>query len=472
MQRYLLLMLVMALPFISQSKTTATKSRVTGVVNTYYSTTTSSFTPQDSTWYKYTGIRGGNMMWAGYGWQYAGKYDSTIGYYWDNTSAYFYMSSGKWQTFDASNNMTMQVTSYYDTMTHVWDDNSRYVYTYDGSNNQTSSLYQSWDTTHWTNFTRNSYTFSTSNDPATDTGFYWNMSTATWTPSQLNVYTYDTHHNLTSKNTFSWNMATSMWRNSFRYTYYVNSSYKQDSVLTESYNTSTSMWVNYSKHFYTYTSTNLIADTSIFWATASSAWRYSQLATYTYTGTDRTGETDYTWNTTTLSWTNGNKFSMLFDGNHNMKNKIKQSYISSSYVNSTKDSNDYNSYNQPTNYYSYSWLTATSAWGLSFGSSKDRFYYETYEDPTGITTIANNAEVKLYPCPAADVMTLDLKWENAQQAVLVIYDMNGRQWKQWQTEKTANYHSSVPVANLPAGNYMLSIQGADEVTTKQFSVVH
>jgi len=479
MHRSLLILFIIALPLLVSAKTTATKSRVTATCLTYYNTTTSAFEGDDSTIYKYSGIRSGTMIPGIYnGWQYTGKYDTSIEWYRNSTSMKYYINTGTWHIYDSYNNLIMQVIAKYDTTKHIWTDQFKDVYTYDANNSQTSYLRQTWQITHWTNYSRSSYTFSAANDLATDTTYYWNNVTGTWQPEQLIVYKYDTHHNLTSDIGYSWVTASGTWREGIRYTYYLNASYMQDSSLIETYSTTTGSWTNNSKHFYTYdASGNMISDTSkIVWLLAV-IWRNMDLHTYSYTGSDRTGETDYKWppainpSTTWSNWTN---YIRVFDGSHNMMNKISQTWDTSlsAYVNSSTDYNDYNSYNQPTNYYTFSWNDTSSTWELAYGSYNDRYYYETYNDPTTVPTAGNTVDMKLYPCPTADIMNLDLQWNEAQQAVIIIYDMSGRQLRQWQTEKTTSYHSNIPVSALPAGSYILHVQGNGGQVAKQFTVTH
>jgi hypothetical protein len=131
----------------------------------------------------------------------------------------------------------------------------------------------------------------------------------------------------------------------------------------------------------------------------------------------------------------------------------------------------YNNYNQLTSHKSNTW----NAGGFWFPTTTDyynRYYYEEYGS-TGVANKENTqAELKLYPVPAMGTMNMDLKWSTAQSATIAIFDMHGRVMSQWQLSSTDTYHKSIDVSQMPAGIYILKVQGAKDATIQQFTVAH
>ena len=99
------------------------------------------------------------------------------------------------------------------------------------------------------------------------------------------------------------------------------------------------------------------------------------------------------------------------------------------------------------------------------------YYYELYTaDVNNISTLPAN--VKLYPVPANNIMNLAVQWENAADFTVSITDINGRTVKSWSEKATPNYNRQIPVNDMPAGNYLITISNGSQTTTKQFSVIH
>jgi len=99
------------------------------------------------------------------------------------------------------------------------------------------------------------------------------------------------------------------------------------------------------------------------------------------------------------------------------------------------------------------------------------FYYELYDLPNGIATIASQADLRIYPVPAADMLSLDVKWQEAQSATATIYDAAGRKYTEWALPNTSSYHGYVPVSALPAGIFTLQIKGNCGSITRSFDVM-
>jgi len=436
-----------------------------------------SYVPYDSLTYVYSNYRFGYPLSNSYGWSYSGSFDTSYSWYYVAASSSYYTYYRVIQSYDTHSNMLTMLYQNEDTAHGIWYNLSLTTNTYDANNNITSNMTQYWDTTGgsggvWLNSNKSLKVYDANNNLTSDTTLYW-MAGA-WTYSQLNINSYDTHNNLLSSQTQYY--AGGTWKNSLKTTYFLNAGYRADSVISYGWDVPSTSWVASSKFVFTYdVSYNILTDTSYLWNTAGANWQYSYLTINTYSGSDMSSTEARLWYASSTSWLNSTLADMTYDGNHNMLTKITKywkSYLSA-YVNELKATNTYNSDNFVTTYTTTSWDTATSSWiQKNFVDAQNRYYYEAYTGLLVNNTSKTSCSLSLYPSPASSYMNVDLKWDNTQEpSVLAIYDMNGKLYKQWQTTPGNSYHASVPVSQLPAGNYILEVQNNKEQTAKQFSIV-
>lgn len=128
----------------------------------------------------------------------------------------------------------------------------------------------------------------------------------------------------------------------------------------------------------------------------------------------------------------------------------------------------HNSFNQVTQAEEEQWDLITNT-GLGAGTGY--YTYELYY-PTAIHEVpVASANMKLYPSPAKENITLDIEWKTAQPFNLTITDVLGRIWTRWTSTSAKNYQTHIDVSALPTGNYWMIVQGENGKTTKQFSIV-
>jgi len=77
--------------------------------------------------------------------------------------------------------------------------------------------------------------------------------------------------------------------------------------------------------------------------------------------------------------------------------------------------------------------------------------------------------IQLYPNPAGEILTFRISIEEAQPFTASITDMQGRVLMQWNEAPAKTYTRTIPTAALPAGMYVLRVDGK-ETTTRSFVV--
>jgi hypothetical protein len=102
-------------------------------------------------------------------------------------------------------------------------------------------------------------------------------------------------------------------------------------------------------------------------------------------------------------------------------------------------------------------------------SHRMRLHYDIVW-PVGISPqLTNTSTIQLYPNPAGEVLTFRISMETAQPFTASIIDMQGRVLMQWKEAATPTYTRTIPTATLPAGTYVLRVDGAT-TTSKTFVV--
>lgn len=128
----------------------------------------------------------------------------------------------------------------------------------------------------------------------------------------------------------------------------------------------------------------------------------------------------------------------------------------------------YNQYGQPD---TITELLSRSALFPDTVSKRERHIYEIYW-PTN-TEIINKADVSLilYPNPSSDIITIRADVKEGSDFYVAIYNMNGNVVKSWTEKSTSSvYLKSIPIIDLPSGNYILKIDGKDAQGVSRFTV--
>ena len=426
-----MLLFTLALPVIlCQNVQAQTASRLVGKANSVNNG--ASFTPVDSTNYTYSGNRGGDLK-------------HTLKY--DNSNAWNYLGD----------------TAY----SNAW----AYSQTYDANNNVTSYISQYWSGTGWVLSTKNLYFYDTT--MKLSAVIQQNWSGSSWTPVSQNLYTY-LGSKLVQDQFQVWNSLTTSFENSSQKNYYYD--LVSGNVLNETdINWVSSVPVNQASYTYTYTgSGQLSTKTYSTWNGAS--WDNQTKVTNTYDTTgNMTNVLAQYYNPSSTSWVNQNMhIYSSFSAAHNPMSDILQTYDTTTAVwnNVMQFTYSYNAYGQLTNSEGQSW-NIVGAFEYALNDPKANYYYETYSTNVAVKNVGNASnEVNIYPVPAQNMLFIDLNSNEAQTATIAIYDMTGRVVSQWEAPMGNQYHSTIPVGTLSAGNYIVKVTGAQGQVVKQIVIAH
>lgn len=96
------------------------------------------------------------------------------------------------------------------------------------------------------------------------------------------------------------------------------------------------------------------------------------------------------------------------------------------------------------------------------------FHYEHYW-PAGVASaVKNEAELKVYPVPANNLLHVEADFKEGGKLQGSVTDMQGRVVYHWNDDATKNYKKQIYLNHLPSGIYMLQLHADNEMATKQF----
>jgi len=388
------------------------------------------FQPTDTAVYMYSGTRGGDL-------HHTMKFDTarTWGYHNDGTG--FVDSTNTIETFDA-NNMLTSVTNQTWNGTS-WTNVSKSLYFYTGTQ-LTTLVYQAWEVSNWINISNDVYSYDPSGRLTQDVYGIWNSLTAAFTSSSEWTYFYDGSGNMIQKNqlTISGSTYTNVSQESITY----NSA---NEITSDTY----SQWngVSYVPSYmnaYTYDTVGdrLTAQYSTY-NMSSSAWDNVTLKTYSAFSNMMPGaELDQTWDTTGGgSWVNVKEYTYTYNTSNQLINSVGESFNPAGFPE------------------------------FANGDPMSNYYYESYST-TAVQNVVANGSVSIFPNPAQDAININLKWNQAQSFTIAVFDMSGRMMSLTSVPATAQYSTMLNVNTLPAGNYIIKINGQNGQITQQVVVAH
>lgn len=365
---YSLLCCFLIISSAAKAQTSVIRERAT----TAYRTDSVGLYPSDSTYYKYSGSRGGFPIWQYDTWQYSGKYDTCYYTYKINRGSKYYPISRLINTYDIHNNLLGTLYQSYDTASGKWANYSLASYIYDAHNNRLSALYQGWNNTSstWMYSTLEGYTYDASNNMLTDTTSIWISGVQTY--MSLLLYAYNAHNDMTASLEKMYKSGS--WDDIMKHSYFLNAAYKPDSVLT--FFPSGPAWEEIDKELYTYDSAyNTLTDSQYQWNAISSVWGTSALHIYTYSGNDQLSD-EYRLGVKDTAWQNISYTSNSYDANHNIVSCMYQIWdtVTAAYRNEFKEYNIFNTDNKVDTMKFSPWDTTAGAWNFNYMTV---YYYGT-----------------------------------------------------------------------------------------------
>lgn len=403
------------------------------------------------------------------------KYGCDTNYIYGYSSGQYYLGGRMLLTFDGQDFVTSVISQGASGTPLAYENAMQRLYTYDATHNETEELWQDWQpgSSSWVNENRKSavytagnkmqqmeeswntttntwksesqydYTYTPSNKVAVAIYKFWNNTANALVNSSRTTYTYNAANNVTEYAVESWNATSSTWGPSYKELYTLNAAGNRTYTVAQNWDVAASNWINGSRILTAYNSTGL-AETDTFeqWNTANSVFDPSLIYLHNYDA-------------------NGNElqFTLLEYNDDSLR-----------YINREQITTTYNTYDQPLTYQSLGWDLAANQWAITNGRDI-RYHYQLYTADVGSAQAAMPM-ISLFPVPARNEVTLKMNWTKPEDFVVALFDIQGRMVKQWGEKATTSYSHTLSVADMPSGNYFMTIRSRSGSTSAQMSVVH
>lgn len=463
------------------------KSRL--IAQSLYNYDGTSFIVSDSTKYNYTSSFLGGDLSSRYI-----AFDNSTTFNFDKASSSFNNFKKSVQRFDTKNHRTVLLTAYWNKSISAWEEAQTFYYYTTVDDSLTSKVEQAYNkgAAAWDNLVQESYTYDAVNNRTSYTLEFWNVAAGKWVGYDRYFYTYDASNNLTKKTNQNWSTSTSSWENvfidSFTYTpankvqIYTNivwdktiSSWKNNKQTVNTYdasdyhideiqsgwNATSGSWYNVQKiSFVNDSKGNMIQQTLQNWNDVSMSWDNFRKQYLTYDSKNNAVNNYWqAWNSGSGMYENADQRSFTFDAANNTLSNVSSLWnaTTSSWDSSIRLSFEYNSFNQLTRQNYESWDLA-GFWAHKTGDQLFNYYYENYTNSIHENQIEKGS-LSIFPVPAAEQISIALKWENPQAFSARISDINGKLYKQWNVGAVSNYNEQVSVSNLSSGTYFIEFSG-------------
>lgn len=215
---------------------------------------------------------------------------------------------------------------------------------------------------------------------------------------------------------------------------------------------------------YTYNLSGLI-DMEIMESTIAGNFKWESKHRYIYTSSnDVSIDSTFTWNSTTLGWQAQYINLYQYDANRNLSIDSMIEFNGTSFNNRKKVSQSFDINNNKLTRLVEGWNAMSLKWGgINVSDTLNTYTYQTY-DPTNIQKQKLSPSFKLYPNPSSHFIMADLA-NIVGIKDYAIYDMTGKLYRRAKVNAGTNT-LSIPVADLPNGNYILSFY-TDNSTLQQ-----
>jgi hypothetical protein len=297
---------------------------------------------------------------------------------------------------------------------------------------------------------------------------HWD-GTSAWITDSKNVYSYNAGGQLYLDQFQLWDGTT--YNPSSQKTYYYGSTGNLTNETDVLFIAGTPTFTSDTDYTYT-TSNKLLTKTGNLWTGA--AWvgnvRWTNL--YDSASGNVTNQLFETFDGTAFINASQKIFSN-FTAAHMPQTEIDQNWDatgSGSWVDQYKFAYTYNSFNQLTSATRQS-NDISLGWNYQFGDTKTVYRYGSYVSAVkNVSNAGGNASI--YPVPAGSTVNVDLNWNTAQSAIVVISDVQGRVMESWNTASATQSHHSINISNYAAGVYFVKVNGEEGQIVKQIVVAH
>lgn len=341
-----------------------------------------------------------------------------------NSSIWGYENEQRRQQTFVNNKVKLLVYEKWNAANTNWKNEERYTFTYDNNGKMQASLLEQWYGSLWTNGLNSTLNYDQNNNVVLMNSTTYNVD-----------FVYDVNNNLVTV---------------------------QDKIWVQG-----AGWANNERKSYSYSGKDVVGYALEKWINGS--WVFMKSWQYKYDANNNVIQTiEYEWNGN--GWTEVLQRDCIFDvDNNKLEEKVSLWNVNSkTFVPHKKEVRAFKLKSVPEVVTTYTWNG--QGWIHTSGDIVVKYYYELYY-PAGVNSIAQSANLTVYPVPANDYVNLGISLEEPTTISVSVIDMTGRVVYEKTEQASGNYSSNIPVYNLPAGNYGIKVSDGSFVLNKKISVI-
>jgi hypothetical protein len=318
----------------------------------------------------------------------------------------------------------------------------------------------------WEAKDRTSYTYKNGKIDSTIT--YYNYGKGI-EPASLHVNQYNANKHVMQTTGYSWDAGSKQWLTAARTTYHYNNDKLPDTILFEGWVGGSSSWVKTQRTVNTYAGQR--QETSVRQLMSMSGWVNDSRSSYSYDAKGKMRMTEEEeWDQLAADWEMKSRVEYSYSNEgDNIEQKIA-AWDGAGWVDMRRTRYAYNQHHRVTSEESHTWDPTTNDWIINSWDINRKFYYEAYTN--AVPEVAGRQiMLDVFPVPAKDRINISASFKTIQPVLITLTDMSGKIMRQHSEQAGVNYRSSLDVADLPAGNYIINITGSNEQAAKTISIV-
>ncbi|RYD57324.1 MAG: T9SS type A sorting domain-containing protein [Sphingobacteriales bacterium] len=381
----------------------------------------------------------------------------------------------------------------------MFKDSSDYLYSHDlGEHVHIGWMYDTMITvTRYPNTTRNSvrslHTFGTMNRITDQETQWWDSTNSAWFAVGKLQHTYS---GIDLLSTVKSDYVNGAWTPILKTEYYTNWTANTKTTLLQTWDAAQSKWVYDQREVTMYNSMNwedtikkekfvgsawvaekITAFTNTTrpgtlierFVKVGSAWVPEYKETNTYNGSGHRTESEFqTYNQLAGIWNDPMKEEYTYDLHLNPTETVTSNWVSGAYQKTSREVASYNKYDQLLISTMYTWDANFSQWIHTAADIEQRNYYKEYVN-MAVSDTKSIADVSVYPVPASNMLNVETK--DNQSSIITITDMLGKAVKNVQASNVPGGVVAIDVQDMPAGVYLLRVDGSRGTATKRISIV-
>jgi len=351
-----------------------------------------------------------------------------------------------------------QINWLYNNVGGSFVNNYMYQQTFNAGNKITSNTLQTWNGTAWVDSIQNQWMYDNNSNDTMLTSLTWNINQSQWVPQIVEHRTF-TNNLLTDEVDQSYDALNQVYTDTFHQVYTYNPNNSVADLTVQTYDVGGSKWVNYARQLFNYNTLGF--DTAVVLQQWNSGWRDYLKEDYYYNPDTTVALSVYSFYS--FSWQAVAKDTFIYDANKNMISHVGYGTGNHGYDTAGADIYTYNAYNQCTFAKNFTYNNGLVATGESF------YYYKLYTGVNDVAAEQNN--LRLYPNPSGDVVHVNATLPAEGPVDVLVYNAMGQRVYQLHMGQAKSIAAMVPVNQLPAGLYTLSVQQGNYTQSSKLTVV-